>query len=332
LTRLTIFVLTSIFLLSTLTAAHPGSGIAVGRDGQIFFIDTGSGLWKIDKKGIVTQLSRQRFHWLAIDNNDSFPQDRLPSDSSGDWVIASVGSKPTLLISSDFPIAVGQVGDLYYPSGRPGDLKMMRRDSAGKTTVFARLPNGTSGTPLVHINGITADANGSIYYTEDGSIRRIDGKGSVTTVATVKALSGRPSIPGIELSQYLRGVAVDGKGNVYVADSGDARVLMITPQGKVTTLLQLAGPWSPTDVALAGDEVYVLEYLHAPGDDRLVWMPRIRKISPDGKSTIVLTVDQMPGARIKSSADAPGQRYNMFFRSAFVNPFLSNFPQITGIY
>ncbi len=31
---------------------------------------------------------------------------------------------------------------------------------------------------------------------------------------------------------------------------------------------QLERPWAPTDEAVFGDIVYVLEYLHTPGDDR----------------------------------------------------------------
>jgi hypothetical protein len=69
--------------------------------------------------------------------------------------------------------------------------------------------------------------------------------------------------------------------------------------------VQLETPWAPTDVAIFGDVVYVLEFTHDAGDDRLTWMPRIRKITPDGKSTIILTVDQLPGARPAKPAAAP---------------------------
>jgi hypothetical protein len=64
-----------------------------------------------------------------------------------------------------------------------------------------------------------------------------------------------------------------------------------------TTLVHLESPWAPTDVALFGDVVYVLEFLHTPGDERLEWMPRIRKIAADGTSRVIMTVDKMPGAR-----------------------------------
>ena len=41
-------------------------------------------------------------------------------------------------------------------------------------------------------------------------------------------------------------------------------------------------PWAPTAVAVAGRDVYVLEYLHTPGDDRREWIPRVRKIAANG--------------------------------------------------
>ena len=84
---------------------------------------------------------------------------------------------------------------------------------------------------------------------------------------------------------------------MYVADSGDARVLKITPHGVITTLLQTQSPWAPTAVALFGTDLYVLEFLHTARDVRRDWLPRVRKISSDGKSTIMVTVDRMPGAR-----------------------------------
>jgi hypothetical protein len=65
----------------------------------------------------------------------------------------------------------------------------------------------------------------------------------------------------------------------------------------ITTVLQTQSPWSPTAVALDGNDVYALEFLHTTRDVRQDWLPRVRKIASDGTSRIVATVDQMPGAR-----------------------------------
>jgi hypothetical protein len=67
--RQTVLTLAAACLLSTPVLAHPGSGIAVDRLGQVYFVDTGSGLWKIDAHGKLVQISRTMFHWLAIDPN-----------------------------------------------------------------------------------------------------------------------------------------------------------------------------------------------------------------------------------------------------------------------
>src|SRR5262249_28347332 len=106
--------------------AHPGSGILVDKLGQIYFMDTGSGLWKIDARGGLTHLSPLRNHWLAVDTNDRFTQASLPTDTGHDWVITAVGSRPTMLISTDFPLVIGQDGDLYFPSARETNVRILR--------------------------------------------------------------------------------------------------------------------------------------------------------------------------------------------------------------
>ena len=281
--------------LSTLVTAHPGSGISVDRLGQVYFLDTGSGLWKIDPRGRLTKLSGLLSHWLALDANNRFASTALPTGALGE--ISRVGDGPTLLLSSDYPIAIGQDGNLYYPSGPPGGLQIMRMSPSGAKSVLVTLPATVKGAPLPHISGIIAGLDGSLYYTEASAIRRIAADGRISTVATVRALVGGPSIPATDQHPYLRGLAVDTRGVVYVADTGDARVLKITPDGRVSTLLQTESPWSPTGVALFGSDVYVLEFLHTARDVRRDWLPRVRKIGADGKSIIIATVDQMPGAR-----------------------------------
>ena len=59
-------------LLGTGALAHPGSGIVVDKEGNVFFTDTGMGVWKIDTKGKLTYIPASRFHWMAIDEAGSF--------------------------------------------------------------------------------------------------------------------------------------------------------------------------------------------------------------------------------------------------------------------
>jgi len=53
--------------------AHPGSGIAVDREGQVYFTQTnGKGTWKVSPMGELAMISDLRYHWLDIDLEGHF--------------------------------------------------------------------------------------------------------------------------------------------------------------------------------------------------------------------------------------------------------------------
>jgi sugar lactone lactonase YvrE len=91
---------------------------------------------------------------------------------------------------------------------------------------------------------------------------------------------------------YFRGLDVDAQGAVYVAATGCRSVVKISVDGEATTVLSATAPWSPTAVAVSGNTLYVLEYLHTPGDDRSEWLPRVRKVSSDGTIATVATIER----------------------------------------
>jgi sugar lactone lactonase YvrE len=285
-----------LLLVADKSLAHPGSGIVVDRQGNVYFVDTGSGVYKIDQAGKLTRLSGPAYHWMTIDIDDRLGNVALPYFSSEFATVTRVGSNPTLLLSSDFPLAVGPDGGLYYPWVEGGDrVKIFRLSASGRTTVFKSLPQVRSeGGEIRWRNGITVSADGSVYYSEDRAIRRVTLQGEVTTVVSDLSLPGCGSVAGVEpeLGVYCRGLTVDSAGTVYVAAAGCRIVLKITPDKKVTTVLQASSPWSPTGVALYGKDLYVLEYLHTAGDNRREWLPRVRKLSADGSVATIATIDR----------------------------------------
>jgi hypothetical protein len=280
----------------TLAIAHPGSGIVVDRRGYVYFVDTGSGVWMIDPRGNLTRHGGPRFHWMAIDESARPFAARLPSIPSGEVTV--VGVNPTLLLSSDVPLVVGRDGALYYPeSGPDGRLRVVRFTRSGVRSVRATLPAKAEGGVLRWLNGLAAGSNGSLYYTEDNAVRRIDERGLVSTLTTIVAVPNCARIPGTAgTGPYLRGLAVARDGTVFVAPSGCGAVLRITPRGKVTTVLRTTSPWSPTAVAVSRSGLYVLEYLHTDSEDRLAWVPRVRKVLPNGGIVSIATVER-PKAR-----------------------------------
>jgi hypothetical protein len=258
--------------------AHPGSGIVIDRRGYVYFADTGRGVWSIDPGGRLARHDGPRFHWMAIEERERPPGSRLPAIQGGE--VVAVGVRPTLLLSSDVPIAVGRDGALYYPELGPDQrLRIMRFTRSGAGSVWAFLPG-----VLRWVNGLAAGPDGSLYYTEDKAVRRIDRRGVVSTLAESVAVPDCVGIPGTEPGSepYLRGLAVGADGAVFVAASGCGAVLRITPRGRITTMLRTASPWSPTAVAASASGLYVLEYLHTATEDRQAWVPRVRKMLPNG--------------------------------------------------
>ena len=139
--------------------------------------------------------------------------------------------------------------------------------------------------------GVAVDASGNIFVADklNNEIREISG-GNVTTFAG-QLTSGSLDGTGTAASFYNpEGVAVDAKGNVYVADSANDEIREISPSGVVTTLAgsTVAGSADgtgaaaqftyPTGVALdTSGNVYVAD----AGNNE------IRKIAPGGVVTTI---------------------------------------------
>ena len=272
--------------------AHPGSGIVLDKEGNIYFTDTGKGVWKIDTQGKLSFLPASKFHWMTIDANGDFAGS---PKSFGEYFerVTTKSNKPSLIMCSDFPIVVNKDGNIYYAKTRPGSGKIIKRTPEGNESVFA------SNKIFEFINGIAAGADGSLDITESSTanastIRKITTDGKMSIIATFVGKEGKDQ-PLETVPSYCRGLVVDTTGNIYVAATGSRSVLKITPQSKITTILQATSPWTPTGVAIFHGEVYILEWHDVTQENlevRSAWIPRVRKIGPDGKLTILATVSR----------------------------------------
>jgi hypothetical protein len=280
--------------LTAIASAHPGSGIVVDREGQVFFTDTGHAVWKVDAGGKLSDYRSSRFHWLDIDPDGRFADSER---SFGEWFerVTPKGERPCVVQCSDFPFAFARDGNLYYADTREGRGRVVRRTPGGKETVLARDP------ALESIDGIICGPDGSLYVTQntggdETAIRKITMDGVVSTIAS--GFVGKEPVkdpPADTPAAYCRGLAVDADGVMYVAATGSRRVLRITPKGQASTILESAGPWQPTGVALFNGAVYVLEWREPPAaqlEDRPAWLPRVRKVARDGTVSTVATVER----------------------------------------
>jgi len=93
---------------------------------------------------------------------------------------------------------------------------------------------------LTQAEGIAADSAGNLYLADaaQNRIRKITPAGMITTLAGTGIAGfsgdGGPAASAQFNSPY--GLAVDGTGNLYVADLGNARVRMIAANGTVSTV------------------------------------------------------------------------------------------------
>src|SRR5665213_2629921 len=91
------------------------------------------------------------------------------------------------------------------------------------------IPQNIQGTSAVFpgLAGIVTDANGNAYFTTGShTVMRLDPNGVLTLVAG----NGTPGYSGdgglatnAQLNQPT-GIAIDGAGNLYIADYGNARI------------------------------------------------------------------------------------------------------------
>ncbi len=99
--------------------------------------------------------------------------------------------------------------------------------------------NGTgNAASFNHPSGVAVDNNGDTYVADywNNKIRKISAAGLVSTFAGSGAAGAANGNGSAASFNYPHGIAVDGSGNVYVADRNNNKIRKITSAGAVTTL------------------------------------------------------------------------------------------------
>ena len=258
--------------------------LAVDGTGNVFVTDTNNHtIRKITPAGVVTTLAG-----LAGTSG--------PTDGTGN---AARFNNPQ-------GIAVDGSGNLFVAD--TGNHTIRRVTSAGAVTTLA----GTFNAPA----DVAVDQSGNLYVADAGdhTIRLITPAGDVSTLA---GLAGAPGSAdgagGAARFSAPEGVAVDGAGNLYVADSANSTIRKIVLATRtVSTLAGLAGASGtsdgvgssarfqfPSDLAL--DRTGNL--LVADTDNHT-----IRKVSPTGATGTVAGQ-----AGVNGSTDGSGSAARFYF-------------------
>lgn len=172
---------------------------------------------------------------------------------------------------------------------------------------------GDDGTPGKFNNpfGIAIDAAKNLYVsdTTNHTIRKITPGRVVSTLAGSAGVFGSTDATGNAARfNFPIGLAVDGSGNVYVADSRNSVIRKITPAGVVTTFAGAAGQFGAIDGA-AGSARFFLPCGVAVDSSGNVYVADtgnhlIRKITPDGVVSTVAGTAQQQGTANGTGAAA----------------------------
>ena len=203
------------------------AGLAVDGANNLYVANgEGRNILERTAEGQVTTLAGPR----PQKEDDGEPAGEDPFSRPADLAVDSVGN---VFVTDAFKACVtriGRNGAVTSFAGTPGSSGI--RDGGGADAQF-RVPAG-----------IAVDREDNLFVADRGAhtIRRISPMGYVTTLAGRAGVSGSEDGDGANARfNDPQGVAVDALGNLFVADTGNATVRKITPEGLVSTVAGVAG-------------------------------------------------------------------------------------------
>jgi DNA-binding beta-propeller fold protein YncE/fibronectin type 3 domain-containing protein len=221
------------------------------------------------------------------------------------------GAGPEARFNRPSAVAVDGSGNLYVADTESCTVRKIT--PAGIVTTLAGAPGqpgyadgaGTAAR-FDAPTGVAVDGAGNVYVSDSTNqiIRKIGPDGAVTTLAGLAHQSGSADGVGAG-ARFLwpGGVAVDGSGNVYVADTGNFTIRKITPAGVVTTMAGMAGQSGSADGTGSVARFSSLASLTVDGSGTLYVgdQDTVRKVAPAGLVTTLAGVAGQSG-----SADGTG--------------------------
>jgi len=240
---------------------------------------------------------------------------------TGDAVVSTVAGSPGQAGTADGTgtaarfnrpsgLWIDRSGVLFIADGANHTIRTMSPEGVVRTLAGRPgVPGYTDGPArqarFTFPHGVAIDGGGNAYVPDgfNHTVRKISAAGVVSTVAGEIGSPGFVDGPGPQARfRQPEGVATDSAGNVYVADSGNDAIRMISPGGIVSTLA--TGIPSPLGIAIdnSGNR-----YVAAGGDDT------VRKITPVG---VVSVLAGSPGQSGSDDGPRSAARFNTPFNVA----------------
>ena len=248
--------------------------VAVDSTGNIYVADTGNQrIRKVTPEGIISTVA-----------------------GTGGWGSGGDGGSATAAqLGMPTGVAVDGAGNIYIADYRNQRIRRVTPDGIIGTVAGTGAPGfGGDGGPatsaaLNYPQHLALDRDGNLYIADvyNYRIRKVTPDGMISTVAGtgVSGFGGDGGPATAAQLGFAKDVAVDGTGNIYIADNGNHRIRKVTPEGVISTAVgtsHLIG-----DGGLATEAV-LFHPIDATTDNAGNWYVAdgsnnvVRRITPDG--------------------------------------------------
>jgi trimeric autotransporter adhesin len=235
---------------ATEAALNGPVGVTVDGFGNMYIVDSWNNrirkVCKVTGEIVtVAGTGEQSFYGdggLAVSAALNDPQG-ISLDSAGNIYIADMGNNRIRKVDTS--------GIITTVAGNGNTLYSRPPDNGIYDGAFFGDNGPATEASITYPVGVALDNTGNLYIAASGEhrIRKVSTNGSITTVAGTFGETGKPGDngPATEAYFYCSGVAVDGSGNLYIADSGQHRIRKVDTSGNITTVAG-NGEWgTPTD-------------------------------------------------------------------------------------
>ncbi|MCP5533968.1 MAG: hypothetical protein H7A48_12420 [Akkermansiaceae bacterium] len=235
---------------------HAPTGLMVALDGNLIVADSGNHVLRrvvVENTEIISSLNVGDINTAGQQVSATIYAATLGLDPGATyyirWVSSGTGSIQSIGMSFvlyELPLLTTEAADDLTPTSARLNATVDPKNSA--TTVVFRYSTdpellapwgvGTLASGLSGLSGVAPDGSGGAYVADRGNHRilHISESGVVSTFAG-SGVAGFADGNGTAAQfENPAGLAIDGSGNLYVADEFNHRIRKITPGGAVSTL------------------------------------------------------------------------------------------------
>jgi sugar lactone lactonase YvrE len=196
------------------------NGVSVDSAGNLYIAASNCAVRRVDTSGII--------HTVAGVCQAGYAGDGGPATSAQ--------------LNGPSGVAVDSAGNVYISDY--SNQRIRKVSIAGTITTIAGGATGDGGSAalagLYSASGVARDAAGNIYIADTNyhRVRKMAVDGNITTYAG-NGTSGFSGDGGVATNAQLRtpyGVALDSAGNLYIADTGNARIRKVDTSGNIATV------------------------------------------------------------------------------------------------